>query len=183
MGTLIHASTCNETLILVDVIQICVSRSAKSSFIKVLGNPYTTHMTLRYPGHPALTNCSNPKPIGSRRNRDVPHNFSATHFSSDSSGREAVPMTLRHCGRADLLVQIDYVVGVPSKSRRRRGTSDCLLQTVSVCRPLHLKETILLRIRKDFAKKRSCAAELPEIPAAHFYRNFQPLRLTSLHMK
>ena len=94
MGTLIHASTCNETLILVDVIQICVSRSAKSSFIKVLGNPYTTHMTLRYPGHPALTNCSNPKPIGSRRNRDVPHNFSATHFSSDSSGREAVPMTL-----------------------------------------------------------------------------------------
>ena len=106
MGTLIHASTCNETLILVDVLQICVLRSAKSSFIKVLGNPYTTHMTLRYPGHPALTHCSNPKPIGSRRtgNRDVPHNFSATHFSSDSSGREAVPMTLRHCGRADLLV-------------------------------------------------------------------------------
>ena len=132
MGTLIHASTCNETLILVDVIQICVSSSAKSSFIKVLGNPYTTHMTLRYPGHPALTHCSNPKPIGSRRtgNRDVPHNFSATHFSSDSSGREAVPMTLRHCGRADhgadLLVQIDYVVGVPDQ----KALGVAVLQTV-----------------------------------------------------
>ena len=146
MGTLIHASTCNETLILVDVLQICVSRSAKSSFIKVLGNPYTTHMTLRYPGHPALTHCSNPKPIGSRRNRDVPHNFSATHFSSDSSGREAVPMTLRHTVDERTYSFTDRLccrsaIKKPSASRYFRLFVTNSLRLAWVCRPLHLKET------------------------------------------
>ena len=158
MGTLIHACTCNETLILVDVIQICVSRSAKSSFIKVLGKPYTTHMTLRYPGHPALTHCSNPKPIGSRRNRDVPHNFSATHFSSrfwPLSGPDDVE-TLWTSGptRSDRLC-CRSAIKKPSASRYFR-----LFVTNSLRLPNTPLETILyffeLRIRKTL-RRNSCA--------------------------
>jgi hypothetical protein len=111
----------------------------------------------------------------------VPHNFSATHFSSrfwPLSGPDDVE-TLWTSGptRSDRLC-CRSAIKKPSASRYFR-----LFVTNSLRLPNTPLETILyffeLRIRKTL-RRNYCAAELP---AAHFYRNFQPLRLTSHHMK